>query len=172
MIKASSWPSRRRAIPRRNNMQPISRGLQKLPDGPDDVPIWVELRFDPGRYDLNDGLFKDNERINCSHLLLNGQNATITSHFPHGVTAGADSPLLPHGRTASWLFASKAATTSPCRTSCSALSCPPLQWVKSSTSARINGTIQSIDIQIKDHHASLVVGQLHYLAASHRRRCV
>ena len=39
--------------------------LPRLPDGPDDFPVLVELRFEPGRYDLAGGLFKTDELVNC-----------------------------------------------------------------------------------------------------------
>jgi len=78
-----------------------------MSDGPDDVPILAELRFHPGCYDLQGGLFKTDELAHCSHLQLNGQNATITSNFKLGTTAGADSPADLEGRTDSWQFATK-----------------------------------------------------------------
>ena len=81
--------------------------VPRMPNGPEDFPILVELRFEPGRYDLADGLFQTDELVNCSHLLLNGQNVSITSHLKPGVTAGAVSPAGANGRTVNWLFAPK-----------------------------------------------------------------
>jgi hypothetical protein len=125
-----------------------------MPDGPDDVHILVELRFDPGRYDLSDGPFQNDELISCSHLLLNGQNSTIISHFREGATAGAVSPTY-HGRTARWLFASKGShhvavlnfvfdTFAPTTT---------MEQIKN-VSRNSSGAIKYLDIRIKEHHAT------------------
>ena len=58
--------------------------LPRLPNGPDDRPVLVEVRFDPGRYDMVNGPFSYNGLSGCAHLLLNGQNATIVAHPPPG----------------------------------------------------------------------------------------
>ena len=129
--------------------------VPRMPDGPEDVGILVELRFSPGQYDLAAGLFQYNELANCSHLLLNGQNASITSHFQAGATAGADSPALPRGRTNSWLFATKGShhvaildfvfdTFEPATT---------MGQIRSVV-RNASGTIVSMDVSIREHHAT------------------
>jgi hypothetical protein len=119
------------------------------------VGILVELRFSPGQYDLTAGLFQYNELVNCSHLLLNGQNASITSHFQPGVTAGADSPADARGQTNSWLFATKGShhvaildfvfdTFEPATT---------MGQIRSVV-RNASGTIVSMDVAIREHHAT------------------
>lgn len=129
--------------------------VPRMPDGPEDVGILVELRFSPGQYDLVAGLFQYNELVNCSHLLLNGQNASITSHFKAGVTAGADSPADEGGRTNTWLFATKGShhiaildfvfdTFEPATT---------MGQIRS-VARNASGTIVSMDVAIREHHAT------------------
>lgn len=74
--------------------------LPRLPSGPDDRPILVEVRFDTGRYDMvaGKGPFGYNALSGCAHLLLNGQNATIVTHSPRGWMRNSD-------RIDSWLLA-------------------------------------------------------------------
>ena len=51
---------------------------------PDARPVLVELRFEPGSYDLGGGL---DGVDHCSYLLWNGQNSTILSHFEPGFSS-------------------------------------------------------------------------------------
>ena len=80
--------------------------LPRLPSGLDDRPFLVEVRFEPGRYNMVAGrgpFGNDNTLQGCSHLLLNGQNATVVTHSPRGWMRGSD-------RIDSWLLACEGCT--------------------------------------------------------------
>ena len=57
------------------------------PDDPHSRPVLVELRFDPGQYDLAGGVDPVSQ---CRYLLLNGQNSTVATHFEAGFSSHSD----------------------------------------------------------------------------------
>lgn len=51
-----------------HNRTAANPSLPRLPDGPDDRPVLVEVRFDPGRYDMVNGPFLYNELSGCAYV--------------------------------------------------------------------------------------------------------